>query len=74
MAHHRKHPYSHTHVEHHKDGSMTVHHQHESDTSQDMKHAVPDLDSLHDSMEEHLGEPNADEGEQMQVAEGGGLE
>lgn len=72
MAKHRKHSYSHSHIEHHKDGSMTVHHQHESDASKDVKHAVPDIDALHDSIEQHLGEPNADE--QMSVGEGGGIE
>jgi hypothetical protein len=57
----KKHSYSHTHIEHHKDGSHTVHHVHESDSKKDVKHAVPDLDGAHDSMEEHLGEPNMGE-------------
>lgn len=65
----KKHSYSHTHIEHHKDGSHTVHHQHESDMKKDVKHAVPDLDGMHDSMEEHLGQPN--QGEDMEAAEAG---
>jgi len=50
----RKHKFSETHIELHHDGSATVHHVHESDPSKDVKHAVGDLDGLHDSMEEHL--------------------
>lgn len=66
-----KHQFSHTHIEHHKDGSHTVHHQHESgDAKKDIKHAVPDLDGAHDSMEEHLGQPNAGE-EQAEAAQAG---
>lgn len=57
----KKHPYSNTHIEHHKDGSHTVHHVHEHDSKKDVKHAVADLDGAHDSMEEHLGEPNEGE-------------
>lgn len=51
----KKHPFSHTHMEHHGDGSITVHHQHESDSKKDIKHAVPDLDAAQESMEQHLG-------------------
>lgn len=60
MAKHHK--FHHTHIEHHVDGSHTVHHQHEN-PEHDVKHAVADLDSLHDSMEDHLGEPNDGEAE-----------
>lgn len=63
----KKHHFLHTHIEHHKDGSHTVHHQHESDSKKDVKHAVADLDGAHDSMEEHLGQPNQGE----QAAEAG---
>lgn len=59
----KKHKYSHTHIEHHKDGSHTVHHVHEEGPHGDMKHAVADLDSVHDSMQDHLGEPNEGEAE-----------
>jgi len=51
---HKKHGFHSTHVEHHKDGSHTVHHHHEK-PEHDVKHAVADLDGLHDSMEDHLG-------------------
>ena len=57
---HKKHHYKHTHMEHHDDGSITIHHEHEI-PSEDVKHAVGDLDAAHDSMEAHLGEPNEDE-------------
>ena len=58
---HKHHKFSHTHIEHHHDGSHTVHHQHESDSKMDKKHAVADLDEVHDSMEQHLGMPNTGE-------------
>jgi hypothetical protein len=61
MAEKKKHHFSHTHIEHHADKSHTVHHVHESDSSKDVKHAVPDLDAVHDSMQDHLGEPNPGE-------------
>lgn len=59
----KKHHFAHSHMEHHADGSITVHHQHESDPGKDVKHAVADLDGAHDSMEEHLGQPNPGEGQ-----------
>ena len=61
MKNKKGHSFSHTHIEHHHDGSHTVHHVHESDSKKDVKHAVPDLDGAHDSMEEHLGAPNEGE-------------
>ena len=57
----KKHSYSHTQVEHHKDGSHTLEHVHESDPKKTIRRAMPDLDAVHDSMEENLGEPNAGE-------------
>jgi len=57
---HKKHGFHSTHVEHHKDGSHTVHHHHEK-PEHDVKHAVADLDGLHDSMQSNLGEPNPGE-------------
>jgi hypothetical protein len=68
MAGKKKHKFHTTHVEHHKDGSHTVHHMHEDGAHADVKHAVSGLDSLHDSMEDHLGSPNAQEGEAMPQA------
>jgi hypothetical protein len=67
----KHHPFSHTVVEHHSDGSSTVHHIHEKHEHEqhiptrdgDVKHAAADLDSLHDSMQDHLGTPNPGEQE-----------
>ena len=50
----KKHKFSSTSIELHHDGSATIHHQHESDPTKDVHHAVADLDGVHDSMEEHL--------------------
>ena len=59
----KKHKFSHTHIEHHHDGSATVHHVHEDGPAHDKKHAAADLDSVHDSMQDHLGAPNPGEAE-----------
>ncbi len=59
----KTHKFSATHVEHHKDGSATVHHKHEEGPHKDVKHAVANLDGLHDSMQENLGQPNPGEAE-----------
>ena len=60
----KHHAFSHTHIEHHHDGSATVHHVHESgDSKKDVKHAVPSLDHIHDSLQNHLGAPNPGEAE-----------
>jgi hypothetical protein len=58
---HAGHGFTHTHVEHHKDGSHTIHHQHEDGADHDVKHAAAGLDNVHDSMQEHLGSPNPGE-------------
>lgn len=60
MKHHKFH---HTSIEHHKDGSHTIHHQHEDGAEHDVKHAVGNLDGAHDSMQDHLGAPNPGEAE-----------
>jgi hypothetical protein len=57
------HKFTHTHIEHHKDGSATVHHKHAEGEHKDVKHAVSDLDGIHDSLEDHLGQPNPGEGQ-----------
>lgn len=58
----KKHKFSHTHVEHHNDGSHTVHHVHESgDPKKDIKAGVSDHDGLMDHMMEHTSAPGADE-------------
>jgi hypothetical protein len=59
----KKHHFSHTHTEYHHDGSATIHHVHESDPKKDVKHAVEDLDGVHDSIQDHLGSPNEGEAE-----------
>lgn len=57
------HKYHHTRVEHHKDGSHTVHHAHDEGVHKDVKHAVSNLDGVQDSIEDNLGTPNAGEAE-----------
>lgn len=64
------HGFHHSHFEHHKDGSITVHHEHEN-PAQSVKHAVSDLDGAHDSMEDHLREPEPNENEPEPAAEPG---
>ena len=63
MAHEKKkhHGFTHTHVEHHSDGSSTVHHVHKDGAHKDVKHAVSDLDGMHDSLQDHLGQENPGE-------------
>lgn len=56
------HGFHHTHVEWHKDGSATIHHEHEI-PAQSVKHAAADLDSVHDSLEDHVREPEPNENE-----------
>ncbi len=59
----KHHQFSHTHIEHHKDGSHTVHHVHESgDGKMDVKGAVSDHDGLMDHMMDHTSAPNEGEG------------
>lgn len=55
--------HTHTHVEHHKDGSHTIHHVHSDGPEHDVKHAAGNLDELHDSMQDHIGVPNEGEAE-----------
>lgn len=66
------HGFTHTHTEHHADGSHTVHHVHHEGPHKDVKHAVPHLDGMHDSMQDHLGMPNP--GEEEANAGGHGVE
>lgn len=58
MKHHK---FSHTHIEHHKDGSHTVHHIHEDGPAHDVKHAAPNHDAMIDSMMDHTSAPNPGE-------------
>ena len=61
-----KHGIKHTHIEHHNDGSHTI--RHTMHTGPETSHTAPDLDALHDHLEEHMGEPNQGEAEAMQQA------
>ena len=58
---HAGHGFKFTHIDHHDDGSATVHHQHEDGAEFDKKHAVADIDGIHDSIEDHLGDKNIGE-------------
>ena len=51
-----KHKYLSTEIEHHDDGSATIHHEHEDGKSHS-RHSVADLDGIHDSLEDHLRDP-----------------
>ena len=61
------HGFTHSHHEHHADGSITVHHVHHEGPHKDIKHAVANLDGAHDSMQENLGQANPGE---MQADQG----
>lgn len=60
---HAGHGFKRMEVENHADGSHTVHHIHEDGPHKDVKHAVADLDAMHDSIQDHLGTPNPGEAE-----------
>jgi hypothetical protein len=49
-----KHGFHKTEIHHHGDGSHTIHHHH-VEPEKSISHAVPDHDSMMDSMQEHLG-------------------
>jgi hypothetical protein len=66
----------HTHLEHHYDESgksmgHTVRHT-PMGGGEEVSYTAPDLDAVHDGMEEHLGEANADEGAEQPDAAAGG--
>lgn len=54
----KKHKFTHTHIEHHADGSHTVHHVHEEGPHKDVKGAVADHDGMIDHLMDHTSEPN----------------
>ena len=58
----KKHKFTHTHVEHHKDGSHTVHHVHEDGPHKDVKGAAADHDAMMDHMMDHTSQMNPGEG------------
>ena len=53
---HAGHGFVHTTIDHHEDGSATVHHEHEDGKSH-KTYAVTHLDALHDGLEDHLRTP-----------------
>lgn len=62
-SHVKKIRHKHMHGERHDDGSFTMRY---TGGDQEVSHAVPDIDGVHDSLEEHMGEPNEDEGQEPQ--------
>jgi len=68
----KKHKYSHSHIEHHKDGSHTVHHVHEEGPHKDVKGAAADHDAMMDHMMDHTSQPNP--GEQVAAPAAGAAE
>lgn len=76
----KKHSFSHTVVEHHKDGSHTVHHIHEKHGHQhttperdgDVKHGTSSHDEMVDSVMDHTSEPNEGEEQAAQAAPAAG--
>jgi len=58
----KKHKFSHTHIEHHKDGSHTVHHVHEEGPHKDVKGAAGDHDAMMDHIMDHTSDANEGEG------------
>jgi hypothetical protein len=66
MAKGKKH--KHVHIERHDDGTHTMRYT-SKDGGPEVSHTAKDLDEVHDSLEQHVGDPNGDEG-QMQ-AQGG---
>jgi len=56
-----KHGFHKSHVEWHHDGSATVHHEHHEGPHKDVKHAASDLDAVHDSLQDNMGSPEANE-------------
>jgi hypothetical protein len=59
---HAKHGFTHTHIEHHADGSSTIHHVHHMGPHMDAKGAAMNHDGMMDHMMDHLSEPNEGEG------------
>ena len=71
----KKTKHKHTHIEHHYDAEgkatgHTVRHQ-PMGGGEEVSYAAPDLDAVHDGMEEHVGEPNAGEEASEPAAEAG---
>ena len=58
----KHHKFTHTHVEHHNDGSHTVHHVHVDGPHADVKGAAADHDGMMDHIMDHTSAPNTGEG------------
>lgn len=71
MADKKHHKFTHTHIEHHPDHSATIHHVHEEGPHKDVKHAVPSLDHVHDSLQDHLGAPLSESTEALEKGDHG---
>lgn len=54
-------------IDHHENGSHTIHHiahpNADGTPGHNVEYAVPDLDGVHEGLEEHVGEPNPGEAE-----------
>lgn len=57
----KRHKFSHTNIELHPDGSATVEHVHESNPAKNVKHAVVDINGIHDSLQDHLNPEEVEE-------------
>ena len=61
----RKHGVSETHIEHHHDGTHKITHHHIKSGVEATTHGAPDLEALHDHLEEMLGgKPSKEEMEE----------
>jgi len=56
----KKHPYKNTRIEHHDDGSHTIHHEHHDGKSH-KSYAKHDHDGMMDGLMDHLSQPNPGE-------------
>ena len=66
----KHHGFTHTEIELHHDGSATIEHHHEKGAQHNKRYAVPDLDGIHDGLEDHLRvDPDAKEDEEERVEE-----
>jgi hypothetical protein len=67
----KKHKYTHSHIEHHDDGSHTTTHHHEDGKSH-KKYASADHDAMVDGLMDHTSAPNPGEEQAMPPAAAGG--
>ncbi len=67
----KSHKFTHTHIEHHSDGSHTVHHVHQDGPAHDKKYAAADHDHMMDGMMDNTSAPNPGEAPPAAPAPGG---